>query len=729
MQWLPLSAFFLSLFFLPLAANTSPATTDSAFHCEVLDEAEWDEPRVAGKPAADLNMGEPRTVRMIFFRPGRSHFRPRVVDSMKVANHRVQAFFAEQMRSHGHRPFLFETDSEGEPVVHQVIGRRPPQDYYSSPHSSIGAEIDRRFDLTANVYLVVADHVELRGGYGIRRGKNGGVATVGTRFLTFTTGPLAQRSNMARFIRVIAHELGHAFGLQHDFRDDQYIMSYGYLPDQISFCAAEFLSVHPYFNTNIPLEEEGVPTVELISSDRYPSGSTRVPMQFKVNATAGLHQLILYHPNVTSITAWGYPEVYVCRSIAGEVETQFEFEYGTGVSLRVRNRLFDNKTQRIWLQVTDTCGNVATEQFKLTERSTHEIATLEVQGGRVLSVAFSPGGTTLASTHGDSNVRLWDVASGEEVGRLRGQGHEASSVAFSPGGTTLASAHGDSNVRLWNVATEAEIATLEGHGGRVLSVAFSPDGTTLASSHGDGNVRLWDVASGEEIDRLRGRGHEASSVAFSPDGTILASGHYVAGVVRLWEVATGEEIATLEGHGSWVSSVAFSPDGTILASGSFDHTIKLWDVATEKEIATLEGHGYLVKSVAFSPDGTVLASGSLDRTVRLWDTLLKEEIVSFLNTAGFNSVAFSPKGRALAAGTDESTIVIWDMSAYVTPSNGNPDVNGDGTVDFGDFVLFARKFGTSRGDEGYDFRYDLDGDGTVGFPDFVIFAGAFGKTS
>ena len=732
MQWLPMAACILSALFLPPAARASSASQDSVFHGVVLEDAQLlrEYRPVAGKNAADLNVGEPRTVRMIFFRPGRSHFRPSVVDSMKVAIRRVQAFFVKQMRSHGHgyRPFLFETDAEGEPIVHQVIGQRPPQDYYSSPHSSIGTEIDQRFDTEANVYLVVADHVGLRGGLGSRRAKTGGMALVGPGLLTHvTTSPLVLRSHMERFILLVAHELGHAFGLQHDFRDDAYLMSYGpyWGKDRISACASEFLAVHPYFNRNIPLKEEDVPTVELISSDRYPSGSTSVLLQFKVGAAKGLHQLIVYHPNVTSMRAGGYPEVYVCRSMAGEVETQFEFEYGTGVSLRVRNRLFDNKTQQIWLQVTDTGGNVTTGQFKLTERSTHEIATLEGHGGRVLSVAFSPDGMTLASTHGDSNVRLWNVASGEEVRWLRGHGHEASSVAFSPDGTILASAHGDSNVRLWNVATEEEIATLAGHGGRVLSVAFSPDGTTLASSHEDGNVRLWDVASGEEIDRLRG--HEASSVAFSLDGTILASGHYVEGVVRLWEVATGEEIATLEGHVSWVSSVAFSPDGTILASGSFDHTIKLWDVATGEEIATLEGHAYLVKSVAFSPDGTVLASGSLDRTVRLWDTLLKEEIVSFLNTAGFNSVAFSPEGRVLAAGTDEGTIVIWDMSAFVTPSNGSPDVNGDGTVDFGDFVLFSQRFGTSRGDAGYDSRYDLDGDGTIGFSDFVIFAGAFGQ--
>ena len=31
---------------------------------------------------------------------------------------------------------------------------------------------------------------------------------------------------------VTAHELGHAFGLEHDFRDDTYIMSYGQQPTE-----------------------------------------------------------------------------------------------------------------------------------------------------------------------------------------------------------------------------------------------------------------------------------------------------------------------------------------------------------------------------------------------------------------------------------------------------------------------------------------------------------------
>ncbi|MCE2441511.1 MAG: hypothetical protein J4F39_19065 [Candidatus Latescibacteria bacterium] len=50
----------------------------------------------------------------------------------------------------------------------------------------------------------------------------------------------------------------------------------------------------------------------------------------------------------------------------------------------------------------------------------------------------------------------------------------------------------------------------------------------------------------------------------------------------------------------------------------------------------------------------------------------------------------------------------------------------DGAVGFPDFLRFAAQFGQSRGDAGFDARFDLNGDGTVGFSDFVIFARSFG---
>ena len=44
-----------------------------------------------------------------------------------------------------------------------------------------------------------------------------------------------------------------------------------------------------------------------------------------------------------------------------------------------------------------------------------------------------------------------------------------------------------------------------------------------------------------------------------------------------------------------------------------------------------------------------------------------------------------------------------------------------------DFLLFVDHYGTSRGDAGYDAKYDLDGNGTIGIPDFLIFVDNYGN--
>ena len=308
--------------------------------------------------------------------------------------------------------------------------------------------------------------------------------------------------------------------------------------------------------------------------------------------------------------------------------------------------------------------------------------------GSVNSVAFSPGGHTLASGSANGTFQLWDVT---DPGHPRPLGQPLTpgpaaidSLAFSPAGHLLASGSNDDTVQLWDVADPAHPRPLglrqqgggKGHGA-VYSVAFSPDGRTLAATSADGTVKLWDVTDPAPFGQALVAGRAAvDSVAFSSDGHTLAAGS-ADGTVRLWDVTNPAHPAALgqpqTGGTAAVDSMAFSPGGHTLASGSNDGTLQLWDVTNPAHPAALglpQTGTAAVDSVAFSPDGHTLASGSNDGTVRLWDVAdpahprpLGQPQTGV--AAAVDSVAFSPDGHTLASGNADGTIRLWGLPQTV----------------------------------------------------------------
>ena len=289
------------------------------------------------------------------------------------------------------------------------------------------------------------------------------------------------------------------------------------------------------------------------------------------------------------------------------------------------------------------------------------IRTLTGHPDRVVSVAFSPDGNTLASASDQSprgDMRLWDPHTGTLRNTIKSELIGVSAIAFSPNGTTIASVPpGYNTVYLRDANTGALRNTLRGNAGGYRNVAFSPNGNIIAAGR-RGEIDLWDVPTGNLLDPLilTEQTTWVHGVAFSSDSTTLASAN-ADGTVQLWDVNTGTLRNTLRGHTKWVSSVAYSPDGNTIASGSTDKTVRLWDAHTGSLEYTLTEHTNWVYSVAFSPDSATLASAG-DLTVRLWDVETGTHQHTLEHPNEVYSVAFSPDGTMLASGFEDATVVV-----------------------------------------------------------------------
>ena len=349
----PLLAFYLCLSALICGCFSSVSYASSPYE----DIGARDSLYAATKQALNLDVGEPRTVRMIYFLPNDRPFKQGVVDRMKVTIRQIQTFYADQMEAHGYgrKTFRFETDAQGDPVVHRVDGQHPDNHYHDNTISTAGNEIRQAFDVRQNIYFIVVDKSIDGIGLGSGRPRPPGV---GGRFKknsgdAWVTGEF--------FFSLTAHELGHAFGLSHDFRDGAYIMSYGSFSSRerkrLSACAAKFLSVHPHFDSHIPIEETSPPTIELISLRTYPAGSKNVPVRLKVRDSDGVHQVLL------SIQHGDRGTLKACRGVNGEKDTVVQFDYD-GVLPSAQDpsyskdiSLLDPLVHELLVEVVDIKGN------------------------------------------------------------------------------------------------------------------------------------------------------------------------------------------------------------------------------------------------------------------------------------------------------------------------------------------------------------------------------------
>lgn len=276
-----------------------------------------------------VNAELPFIVRTIFFQPIDAPAMPANIPQLMTD---VQNFYRDEMERHGYgsKTFRLEKDDTGDVVVHTIEGQHLAIHYLSNTYNQIKKELPFDFKRESlvgqnNIHVIFA----------------AGLGNVDTRFLgvgypfsQFHSGGNAVVAGNIATASLVAHELGHAFGLFHTGTIGA-LMGSG--SDFFLDYEARWLDNHHFFNEKHIKTD--IPEVVLDFPIEAIGGGT---IRFKIAARSesGLYHAQLCRKRGTYIL--GYDDTSTGKSDTIQVDAS-------------RGRLVNGDS--VWFQIMDVNGN------------------------------------------------------------------------------------------------------------------------------------------------------------------------------------------------------------------------------------------------------------------------------------------------------------------------------------------------------------------------------------
>ena len=299
------------------------------------------------------------SVRLVYFHPKNHLIQQDKVETLRALAADANKYYADEMQRHGfgRKTFAVETDADGVPIVHVIRGRfsenyyRPTGKHHRGVYTARGEILEHfpdgpqhiyffMMDLTRNALVRdVSDQSCAFGGLHFADDEKREKEALGGYLILPASGGCSEN------LPLTMHELGHAFGLHHDFREGRAsnrIMAYG-RQTHLSRDAAEWLSVSVFFNDTIPGISPGKITM-VPNPEHTPQG---VQVSFQAEDPDGLHKMQLLFGEGSGYTLIDF------EPLQGLTDT-VEF---------VSPKLARKFTDRIILQIIDDEGGITQMRF------------------------------------------------------------------------------------------------------------------------------------------------------------------------------------------------------------------------------------------------------------------------------------------------------------------------------------------------------------------------------
>lgn len=282
----------------------------------------------------------------------------------------------------------------------------------------------------------------------------------------------------------------------------------------------------------------------------------------------------------------------------------------------------------------------------------HEVVLWKVEDGsllrritniaeRVYDIEFTKDGQKIVVASGTpaqiGEARIFQVADGKLLGDLVRTDDSVFAVSLSPDEKRLATAGADRAIRIFDFATQKQQLLIEDHADWVMDVAWSADGTRLASASRDKTSKIFDSTSGDSLVTFNGHGQPVYGVGFQADGKLVVSSGSDK-QIRTWNVADAKQVKAIGGFGNEVFRIIVTPEGHVF-SCSADKNARSHQVSDGKVLKTFAGHTDWVYSIAVHADTKRVAAGSYNGEVRIWNIDDAKESLKFIAAPGYKPAA------------------------------------------------------------------------------------------